>query len=140
MGPRRARASARSRPGASRTSKLAARMSTSTTPTSQTNNITSCRSSEDNHKGTVESFLLSCPSLSVTRADMMELCWTSLNRFPKLFSLAITCFTMDPVEALLDCSTMSPVIKVKQIDGEDVLYSRNVCQAIHNARVSLLST
>ena len=33
-----------------------------------------CWGSDDDHKGTVESLLLSCPFLSVTRADMMELC------------------------------------------------------------------
>ena len=39
MGPRRTRASARSRPGVSRTSRLAARTTTSTSPPSQTNII-----------------------------------------------------------------------------------------------------
>ena len=107
--------------------------------------LPACWGSDDNHKGTVESLLLSCPSLSDTRADMMELLWTSLNRFPKLLSLAKTCFAMDPVQFLLDCSTMSPVITVKQLDGESVLcplfkVTRNFCHAMRNARVSMLCT
>ena len=107
--------------------------------------LPSCWGSYANHKGTVESFLLSCPSLSVTRADMLELCWTFLNRFPKVSSLARICFALDPVQFLLDCSTMSPVIKAKQTDGDSVLYplfkvTRNFCHSMHTARVTQLST
>jgi hypothetical protein len=107
--------------------------------------LPTCWGSEDNHKGTVESLLLSCPSLASTRADMMQLCWSFLNRFPQLSSLATTCLTLDPVQFMLDCSTMGLVIAAVQMDGESVLYplfkvNRNFCHALHNARVSLLST
>ena len=107
--------------------------------------LTSCWGSETNHKGTVESLLLSCPSLAATRADMMEVCWSFLNRFPIPSSLATECWTLDPVQFLLDCSTMGPVIAAVQKDGESVMYplfkvTRNICHALHNARVSLLST
>ena len=74
----------------------------------------------------------------------MELCWSFLDRFPHLSTSATTCSTMDPVQFFLDCSTMGPVISAVQSDGVSVLYplskvTRNYCQALHNARVALLS-
>ena len=93
-----------------------------------------------NHKGTVESLLLSCPALSATRADLMQHCWSFLDRFPQMSTLATTYMAMDPVQFLLDCSTMGPVITAVQRGGEGVLnplfkVTRNYCHVLHNARV-----
>ena len=106
--------------------------------------LPACWTSESNHQGTLESLLLSCPSLSETRADMMQLCWSFLDRFPQVSLLATACWALDPVQFLLDCSTMVPVISAVQRDGTGVLYplfkvTRNYCHALHNARVALLS-
>ena len=107
--------------------------------------LPACWGSAANHKGTVESLLLSCPALSATRADLMQHCWSFLDRFPQMFTLATTCMAMDPVQFLLDCSTMGPVITAVQRGGEGVLnplfkVTRNYCHVLHNARVSLLTT
>ena len=107
--------------------------------------LPACWGKETNHKGTLESLLLSCPSLSETRADMLESSWLFLNNFPQISLLASTCFAMDPLQFLLDCSTMAPVISAVQRGGQGVLHplfkvTRNICHSLHNARVALLST
>ena len=103
-----------------------------------------CWQTEASHRGTVEAMLLSCPSLSTYRADLMQFCLTFLSRFPKLTCLAKICLELDPVQFWLDCSTMWPVISAKQSEGEWLLYplfkvTRNYCHVLHSARVSLLS-
>ena len=104
-----------------------------------------CWGTEASHKGTVEAMLMSCPSLSSDRADLMQFCWTFLSRSPKLTSLVKSCIDIDPVQFWLDCSTMAPVISARQSDGEWVLYplfklTRNYCHVLHSARLSLLSS
>ena len=99
--------------------------------------LPSCWGSEPNHKGTVESLLLTCPSLAQTRADMMEFCMSFLNRFPILSSLATLCLDQDPVQFFLDCSTMGAVISAVQKEGESVLFplfkvTRNYCHVLHS--------
>ena len=84
--------------------------------------LPACWGKETNHKGTLESLLLSCPSLSETRADMLESSWLFLNNFPQISLLASTCFAMDPLQFLLDCSTMAPVISAVQRGGQGVLH------------------
>ena len=71
--------------------------------------------------------------------------WSFLDRFPKLSTLATTCLASDPVQFLLDCSTMGPVITSVQRGGEGLLnplfkVTRNYCHALHNARMSLLAS
>ena len=104
-----------------------------------------CWGTGASHRGTVEAMLLSCPSLSSYRDDLMESCWTFLSRFPNLTSLVKICFEIDQVQFWLDCSTMAPVISARQSDSEWVLYplfkvTRNFCHVLHSARLSLLSS
>jgi hypothetical protein len=104
-----------------------------------------CWGTEASHRGTVESMLLSCQSLSSHRADLMQFCWTFLSRSPKLTSLVKSCLNIDPVQFWLDCSTMGPVISARQCNGDWVLYplfkvTRNFCHGLHSARMSLLSS
>ena len=103
-----------------------------------------CWNTANSHKGTVESLLLSCPSLSSTRDDLVHLTWSYLIRFPQLSPVIRSCLTLDPVQFWLDCSSMAPVISAIQQYGEGVLQplyrlSRNYCHVLHKARVSLLS-
>jgi hypothetical protein len=107
--------------------------------------LPSCWGTEESHKGTVESLLLSCPSLSTTRANLMQFCWSFLHKFPQLISLVRTCLALDPVHFWLDCSTMAPVISAVQEEGECVLFplfkvTRNYCHVLHTARVKMLSS
>ena len=105
-----------------------------------------CWDTEHSHKGTVSAFLLSCPSLSSTR-DAMDTYSRSYitNRYPHLLPLLQKCMELDPVQFLLDCSTMAPVISAVQADGDCVLFplfkiSRNYCHGLYKARVNLLSS
>ena len=103
-----------------------------------------CWNTEQSHKGTVESLLLSCPSLSLTRDTLMHMCWSFMVKVPQLSPVIKTCLTLDPVQFWLDCSCMAPVIRAVQRYGEDVLHhpfrlTRNFCHALHKARMSLLS-
>ena len=103
-----------------------------------------CWNTDQSHKGTVESLLLSCPSLTSTRDDLMHLCWSYLVKFPQLSPVIKSCLILDPVQFWLDCSCMAPVIAAVQRYGEGVLHplfrlSRNYCHVLHKARVSLLS-
>ena len=103
-----------------------------------------CWETENSHKGTVEAFLMSCPSLSSTRDAMDTYCRSYItNRCPDLLPLLQKCLELDPVQFLLDCSTMAPVISAAQADGECVLFplfkiSRNYCHGLYTARVNLL--
>ena len=106
--------------------------------------LPTCWGSEESHKGTVESLLLSCPSLSTTRANLMQFCWSFLHKFPLLISLVRACLALDPAQFWLDCSTMAPVISAVQDEGECVLFplfkvTRNYCHVLHTARVKMLS-
>ena len=103
-----------------------------------------CWNTEHSHRGTIESMLLSCPSLSPTRDDLVHLTWSYMTRFPQLSTVIRSCLTLDPVQFWLDCSTMAPVISAVQLHGEGVLQplyrlSRNYCHVLHKARLSLLS-
>ena len=103
-----------------------------------------CWGTEASHRGTIESMLMSCSSLSSYRADLMEFCWTFLSKFPKLTSLVKSCLDTEPIQFWLDCFTMSAVISARQCEGDWVLYplfkvTRNFCHVLHSARISLLS-
>ena len=105
-----------------------------------------CWATDNAHKGTVESFLMSCPSLSSTRDAMDTYCSSYINtNYPHLLPLLEICMEIDPVQFLLDCSTMAPVISAVQADGECVMFplfkiSRNYCHGLYKARVNLLSS
>ena len=104
-----------------------------------------CWNTDEAHTGTVESFLLSCPSLSSPRDAMYDQAMSYIsNKYPHLLSLVLECLEADPVQFLLDSSTMAPVITAHQAEGESVLYalfkiSRNYCHGLYKARVTLLS-
>ena len=106
--------------------------------------LPSCWNTAEAHKGTVESFLLSCPSLSPTREAMNGYSSSYItNKYPHLMTLATQCLNDNPVQFLLDCSTMPAVITAHQAEGEQVLYaffkiSRNFCHGLYKARMNML--
>ena len=67
------------------------------------------------------------------------------DKYPHLLPLVLECLEADPVQFLLDSSTMAQVITAHQAEcGESVLYalfkiSRNYCHGLYKARVNLLS-
>ena len=103
-----------------------------------------CWESSTAHIGTIECFLLSCPSLSPTRLALADYtaCFKQLN--PHLTDLLETCMALDPVQFLLDCSTMAPVISATQQVGEESVlnslfkFTRNICHCLHKARMSVI--
>ena len=96
------------------------------------------------HKGTIEAFLTSCPSLADTRAELEQYNSNFLQANPSLIPLVDMCVGMDKVQFLLDCSTMAPVISAVQREGKCVMFklfklSRNYCHGLFKARKNLLS-
>ena len=81
-----------------------------------------CWKTDDAHKGSIESFLLFCPSLSGTRANLSEYKDNFLKFNPDLLPLVTQCMMMDPVQFWLDCSTMPQVISDVQKCGHSVLF------------------
>ena len=103
-----------------------------------------CWRTDHSHKGTVECFLMSCPSWASTRAELESLLYSCLNADPGLANLVRQCLTISAVQFWLDCSTMAPVITAVQLEGESVLFNlfkitRNYCHVLHKARQALLS-
>ena len=104
-----------------------------------------CWGTADSHKGTVESFLISCPSLEPTRQSFMEFRISFLQANKHLSQLVDNCLVSDPVQFWLDCSTMAQVIHAVQCYGDGLLLglfklTRNFCHVLHKGRVSLLPT
>ena len=96
------------------------------------------------HKGTVESFLTTCPSLSTTRLALEEFNSTIIQAHPHLLPLYNLCLDQDATQFWLDCSTMAPVIKAVQKYGDVILeiffrITRNYCHGLHKARMDMLS-
>ena len=103
-----------------------------------------CWGTPASHKGTVQTFLLSCPSLSPTRLALAECTKKFLEAIPEVVPLVNVCLALDPAQFWLDCSTMSPVISAVQVWGECVLFAlfkltRNYCHVLHKARIAQLS-
>ena len=103
-----------------------------------------CWNTAHSHKGTVESFLMSCPSLANTRAELHVFQSSFLQTNPGLANLVRQCLAISAVQFWLDCSTMAPVITAVQSEGECVVFSlfkltRNYCHVLHKARQALLS-
>ena len=103
-----------------------------------------CWGSVGNHKGTVESFLMTCPSLTTTRMALEDFNSRLIQANSILFPLYNFCLAQDPVQFMLDCSTMPPVIAAVQVYGENVLsilfkITRNYCHGLHKARTAMLS-
>ena len=102
-----------------------------------------CWLSQGTHKGTIESFLLSCPSLSTSRVMLAHFKDTFLTAHPDLLPLVTECLLSNPVQFWLDCSTMPQVIRAVQQDGQALLYTlfkltRNYCHTLHKQRVRML--
>ena len=103
-----------------------------------------CWRTEQSHKGTLEAFLTSCPSLSDTRMELEQYNSSFLQTNPSLAHLVNKCLDMDRVQFWVDCSTMAPVITAVQREGEGVMFklfklSRNYCHGLYKARQNLLS-
>ena len=68
---------------------------------------------------------------------------TTMVHDPHLEKKVTECMAVNPVQFLLDCSTLHPVIKAVQKLGESVLHklfklSRNYCHRLHVTRTKLL--
>ena len=95
------------------------------------------------HKGTIESFLLSCPSLSGSRALLSKSKADFLVANSDLLPLVTECVSSNPVQFWLDCSTMHQVIRAVQLSGQGLLHplfklTQNYCHTLHKGRVKLL--
>ena len=102
-----------------------------------------CWRTLDWHKGSVEHFLLSCPSLSSARQTLHMFNLRHLQSNPYLEPIVNECLEMCAVQFWLDCSTMPPVITAVQQFGEGLLFdifkmTRNYCHGLHRARKALL--
>ena len=103
-----------------------------------------CWGTPASHRGDVQSFLLSCPSLSTTRIELTISNLRFLHDHPHLEDLVRQCMVMDEVQFWLDCSTMAPVISAVQVEGEQLLenlfkLTRNYCHRLHVTRNKILS-
>ena len=102
-----------------------------------------CWAKPSSHKGTVEAFLLTCPSLSATRMELTIANLRFLHDHPHLQEVVTQCMAANPVQFLLDCSTMPTVIKAVQDIGESVMQTlfkltRNYCHRLHVTRRKLI--
>ena len=104
-----------------------------------------CWGTESSHRGTVEHFLLSCPSLSSARQALHQFNLNYLSANPVIEPLVNICLESDPVQFWLDCSTMAQVISAVQHEGESLLFglfkmTRNYCHGLWKARVDQLES
>ena len=102
-----------------------------------------CWATPASHKGTVEAFLLTCPSLSATRAELAIVSFMCMPDHPHLEEVVTMCLAVNPVQFWLDCSTMHTVIKALQSFGEIVLQklfrlTRNYCHRLHVNRMKII--
>ena len=74
-----------------------------------------CWGTSLSHKGTIEAFLLSCPSLSTSRQAFYDYNETFLQTYPDLLTLVTESLGLDPVQFWLDCSTMPQVVSSVQV-------------------------
>ena len=102
-----------------------------------------CWMTDNAHKGTIESFLLSFPSLSNCTASLTLFKADFLAANPDLLTLVTECVTSNPMQFWLDCSTMHQVIRAVQLSGQGLLHplfklTQNYCHTLHKGRVKLL--
>jgi hypothetical protein len=102
-----------------------------------------CWATPASHKGNVEAFLMTCPSLAATRVELTIANHRFMHDHPHLEEVVIECMAVNPVQFLLDCSTMHTVIKAVQKLGEKVLHNlfkltRNYCHRLHVTRTKLI--
>ena len=102
-----------------------------------------CWGTSASHKGTVENFLTSCPSLSNTRQSLVQFTQAFLIANNHLAEIVEQCLSSEPVQFWLDCKTISVVISEVQRQGEGILVglfklTRHYCHVLHSERSSLL--
>ena len=102
-----------------------------------------CWGSSASHEGTIECFLLSCPSLSPTSIALADYKTSFLKSNPDLVALVEECLVLNPVQFFIDCSIMAPVISATQLGGDGILFAlfkltRNLCHCLHKARMSII--
>ena len=95
------------------------------------------------HQGTVEAFLLSCPSLVAVRTALDQYTASRIVDNSVLRAVVHQCMEDDPVQFWLDCSIMPCVISSVQVQGEGFLaalfkLTRNYCHGLHKARRDML--
>ena len=103
-----------------------------------------CWATPASHKGNVEAFLMTCPSLSTVRIELTISNLRFLDNKPHLEDLVRKCLVINPVQFWLDCSTMHPVISLVQNQGVKILQllfklTRNYCHRLHMARNDMLA-
>ena len=90
-----------------------------------------------------ESFLLSCPSLSIIRQSLHQFNQAFLQANGHLAQLVNQCLASNPVQFWLDCSTIPLVISAVQCEGDGLLFglfklTRNFCHVLHRGRLNML--
>ena len=86
---------------------------------------------------------MTCPSLAATRVELTIANHMFLHDHPNLEEVVTECMAVNPVQFLLDCSTMHTVIKAVQKLGDRVLHelfklTRNYCHRLHVTRTKLI--
>ena len=102
-----------------------------------------CWGTPASHRGTVISFLMSCPSLTSTRLSLEVYMRNFLQANPHLTQLVSECLQSDPAQFWIDCSTMAPIVRATQVEGESVLFglfklTRQYCHTLYSKRCELL--
>ena len=102
-----------------------------------------CQVEDYRHYGDIESFFLSCPSLSKARQEFDIFFNNYLVSYPDLVALILECVEADPVQFFLDASTMSQVISQVQVKGTmilDIIFklTRTYCYNLHKLRTDLI--
>ena len=102
-----------------------------------------CWGTDSSHQGTVEAFLLSCPSLVAARTALEQYTANKTEDNNALKAVVYQCLEVDPAQFWLDCSTMPLVISSVQLHGEGLLsalfkLTRNYCHGLHKARKEML--
>ena len=97
------------------------------------------------HVNSIETFLLSCPSLSVVRSQLQESFTIFCQNNPELSQTVENCLASQPMQFILDCSVIDSVILEVQTYGPKVLFklfklTRNFCFVMHKNRLQLLSS
>ena len=105
--------------------------------------LPTCWGTEASHQGTVESFLLSCPSLALTRRELQQYTAAKIQGNSVLTAVVYQCLEEDPVQFWLDCSTVPLVISSVQLHREGLLaalfkLTRNYCHGLHKERKKIL--
>ena len=102
-----------------------------------------CVGSANEHIGDIESFFLSCKSLSPQHRYIENLIEVFCNENPDLSDIVTDAVDQNPVQFFLDCSVIPSVIINSQVNGFSTLQrlfrlTRHVCYMLHKARENLV--